>query len=682
VIPDPQPPDGGRYCNRDGCRAVIGVTADGEPMPEGYCPRCGRRFSFAPQLRPGDLLDGHYRVVGCLAYGGLGWVYLAEDIRLEKHFVALKGLINAADDTAISMAEEERRYLTVLDDPNIVGIISYLRHRSHDQGESTGYIVMEFVGGISLREVVNLVESKAEHFTGPRLFEHIVSYGCRILDAVAYLHSRTLLYCDMKPHNVMHHGNRIKLIDLGGVRRASATEGTAAFTPRFAAPEVTALGVPGLSERADLYGIGETLKALSAAGRDSAPSNLAIESYDRVIARATAADPQWRFPSAREMAEQLRSVGREMWSLRLGRENPEPSRRFSPTAALLDDGLGRVPPLERWLRRERHDVAADRTPLDHGLPPARHVATGLPLPVPDPEDDGAALLNTPTRSDARRLVQQLLSFEPESVEVRLRLCRIHIELADLPGAEHWWHQAAEKLGAQAVHDWRLTWHRGLLLLADDDVPGAERQFDHVYSALPGEYAPKLALGYCAEHRGRPAEAERFYEAVWQRNRSQGSAAFGLARIRLADADREAAVEVLSRVPKVSRHYDAAQIAAVRMLAGRLGAGDDPRGLPRQHHYAEVVRRLRDVVYLDEGRDSGAARDRLVAEIREVAVAWVRTAEEPRGLDTDLLGRPPTERTVRELLAESLRSLARQAERREDHGKLVDLANCSRPVTRL
>jgi serine/threonine-protein kinase PknG len=688
VVHDPRPPITGRYCGRNGCDGVIGAAiGDRPPLTEGFCPKCRTPFSFAPQLSRGDLLDGHYAVEGCLAYGGLGWVYLARDTRLENHWVALKGLIHSADDREINEFAEERRYLTVLDHPGIVGIISYLRHRRDDGAEAgrftrfTGYIVMEFVGGISLRDMVHLIKDGHEQFTGPRLFEHIVAYGCGILEALGYLHDRGLVYCDMKPHNVIHHDDRVKVIDLGGVRRVGDTHGRAVHTPRYAAPEVLTAGVAALSVRSDLHTVGRTLEQLSDAGRASAPPGLALESYDRVIARATAADPRWRFGSAREMAEQLRGVGREMWSLREGKENPEPSRLFAPTAALLDAGLGRVPPLERWLALRGHsDVAADRTPLDHGLPPPDRVAPGLPVPVPDPADSGALLLNTPTGSDPRRLAQQLLAFEPESVEVRLRLCRLHMELGDPAEAEHWWRMARRKLGEQAPYDWRLTWHRGLLLLTAGQVARAEAEFDHVYTALPGEYAPKLALGYCAEHRGDPDGAEPYYQAVWQRNRSQGSGAFGLARIRLARRDRQGAVDVLSRVPKVSRHHDAAQIAAVRVLAGRLTPGRD--GLPSARDYVEVIRRLRDDVYLDEGRPVGDARDRLVAEIREVAVDWAATTREPHGVAGDLLGRSPTEGGLRGLLEESLRSLARQAGSQEHHDHLVDLANATRPVSRL
>ncbi|WP_289306021.1 tetratricopeptide repeat protein, partial [Streptomyces hygroscopicus] len=69
--------------------------------------------------------------------------------------------------------------------------------------------------------------------------------------------------------------------------------------------------------------------------------------------------------------------------------------------------------------------------------------------------------------------------------------------------------------------------------------------------------------------------------------------------------------------KVSRHYDAARIAIVRVLSGRLG---HPDALPTAEDLAEVRARL-PRLYLDEGRESGPARDRLLAETLEVTLDW-------------------------------------------------------------
>ncbi|MFI0780294.1 tetratricopeptide repeat protein [Streptomyces sp. NPDC021212] len=675
VLDDPRPPSRGQICGRPGCGETVGAPFHGEPaLSAGYCPRCRHPFDFTPRLRPGDLLGDQYKVIGCVAYGGLGWVYLAEDTQLDQQPVAIKGLINNEDEAALRAAVEERRYLTMLDHPGIVRIINYVTHPEETAGDRlTGYIVMEFVGGMTLAQIRDCIADAMPPYDGPRLYEHILAYGCLVLRAVGYLHGERLLYCDLKPSNVMHYESRVKVIDLGAVRRLGRQGGDPpVITEGFASPE-SLRGGP-LTERHDLYGVGATLRSLSdKAGRPAqAPPGLGAESYRRVLARATARDPRRRFGSAGEMSEQLWGVLREIHALRLREEQPEPSTLFAPTAALLDAGLGRIPGLEHWL-----DGDPGR-PLAHGLPSPEQVPPGLPVPFPDAADPGAALLNTPTDSSPRRLIEQLGAFPYPSAEIRFRTCRAYLDLGMRDRAEAELTAAEEIIGSGAPYDWRPAWHRALLRLAGGAVAEARRAFDEVYSALPGEYAPKLALGHCAEHLGDHEAAKRFYEAVWERNRSQGSAAFGLARLRLAAGDRGGAAAVLDGVPKVSRHYDAARIATVRVLAGRLNGQD---GQPTGEDLVEVLTRV-PRLYLDDGRAQGQARDRLTAEVLEAALGWtLRRGAAGAPADPGLLfGEGDDELSARSRLEAVLRRLARQADSPEALGALVDRANAIRPMT--
>ena len=71
-------PERKRFC--PSCGAEVGRTRDGVPgRSAGFCPQCGNHFDFTPALSPGDVVGGQYEVVGCLAHGGLGWIYLARD---------------------------------------------------------------------------------------------------------------------------------------------------------------------------------------------------------------------------------------------------------------------------------------------------------------------------------------------------------------------------------------------------------------------------------------------------------------------------------------------------------------------------------------------------------------------------------------------------------------------------
>ena len=82
--------------------------------------------------------------------------------------------------------------------------------------------------------------------------------------------------------------------------------------------------------------------------------------------------------------------------------------------------------------------------------------------------------------------------------------------------------------------------------------------------MPGEIPPKLALAVSAEYAGNYFQAARYYELVWRTDRAWVSAAFGLARVYLAQGARSGAIEVLEAVPDTSSHHVAAQVAAIKI----------------------------------------------------------------------------------------------------------------------
>ena len=76
VMPVAQVPEDRRFCSK--CSSPVGRSRNHRPgLPEGFCRQCRTRFSFTPRLGAGDLVGGQYQVLGALAHGGLGWIYLA-----------------------------------------------------------------------------------------------------------------------------------------------------------------------------------------------------------------------------------------------------------------------------------------------------------------------------------------------------------------------------------------------------------------------------------------------------------------------------------------------------------------------------------------------------------------------------------------------------------------------------
>ncbi|WP_225890213.1 tetratricopeptide repeat protein [Streptomyces sp. NRRL WC-3774] len=393
------------------------------------------------------------------------------------------------------------------------------------------------------------------------------------------------------------------------------------------------------------------------------PRGLGLLSLARVLHRATLSDPAGRFADAREMEQQLRGVFRELRSLRTGAETFEPSPLFHQSAYALDGALGSAPPLAHW--------TAPDAPSPFVPPSPAEVARRLPVPRPDPHDEHHAELSRLADAAPEALLQHIGDWQ-DSTEVHLLRCRLRLRNpADEPDAAERELRAAEaRIGpARAPYDWRLDWHRGLLALARDQVPSAWRHFDRVYAAIPGEYAPKLALGHCAERLGRPHEALTFYEAVRLRNPSLGSAAFGAARARLAldgERAREEAVRELDAVPQHSRHRTAARTAAVRIgieYVRRAGHDDE---LPQR--LREVLGRLA-LLFHAHGLTDEEARVRMTVEVWEaVQGALTRGALDAADLAAlsagadPRLGLPPDEHGLREDLSRRYVTLAHQAAR--------------------
>src|SRR5438128_4697250 len=89
VLSNPEVPEWERSCSR--CGAEVGRSYAGQPdHTDGYCERCSTRFSFSIKLRKGDLSAARYEMLGPLARGGFGWVYLARARHLDDIYVVLK----------------------------------------------------------------------------------------------------------------------------------------------------------------------------------------------------------------------------------------------------------------------------------------------------------------------------------------------------------------------------------------------------------------------------------------------------------------------------------------------------------------------------------------------------------------------------------------------------------------
>ncbi|MEU8886589.1 tetratricopeptide repeat protein [Streptomyces sp. NPDC048442] len=349
IMSNPEVPERKRFCSRSECGAPVGRSrGERTGRTEGFCTKCGNPYSFVPKLGTGDVVHGQYEVVGCLAHGGLGWVYLAVDKAVSDRWVVLKGLLDTGDQDAMAAAISERRFLAEIEHSNIVRIYNFVEHLDTRTGSMDGYIVMEYVGGKSLKEIAN-----ERRDTGgkrdPLPVEQACAYGIEALEALGHLHSRNLLYCDFKVDNAIQQQDQLKLIDMGAVRRMDDDESAIYGTVGYQAPEV---GEVGPSVASDLYTVARTLAVLtfdfqgytnvfvdSLPDPDNIPVFHQYESFYRLLVRATDPDPARRFASASEMADQLTGVLREVVALQTGRPRPSLSTLFGPELRVTDTGL-------------------------------------------------------------------------------------------------------------------------------------------------------------------------------------------------------------------------------------------------------------------------------------------------------------------------------------------------------
>ncbi|WP_308162897.1 serine/threonine-protein kinase [Nocardia alni] len=683
VLRDPEVPEDKRYCWK--CLRPVGrsgeSTNDVAGATAGNCANCGSPFNFRPMLQPGEVVADQYEVRGCLAYGGMGWIFLARDRNVSGRWVVLKGLQNPLDLEAHVVALAERQFLSEMTHPSIVKIYNFVKHRSAD-GIPCGYIVMEYVGGRSLK--IELDQRAPEYLP----VSEALAYMLEVLPALDYLHSLGLAYNDLKPDNIMVGEDDVKLIDLGAVA-ARESGGSLYGTPGYQAPEFTRTGPTVAS---DIYTVGRTLAALTLRmptdkhghklpGIPSPGEEPVLRQYpcfSRLLRRATDPDPAQRFPSAYAMYRQLLGVLRLVLAADTGREYPQVSSVFdAPRGDFgVDTLIRQTDGIVDGVRR----VAV----LD-----AASVVAALPIPLIDNEDPSAELLSPLLHGDPNRALDTLRQSRenmrkgkiatPETFELEGTLTEIRAYL-DL-GQVH--HARSKLAGLDDGYrtDWRIEWYAGMAELTGGSHEQAYEHFDLVASMVPGEIAPQLALAATAEllleddieesdaSDPRPSRwagtATDHYRAVWQTNHGISSAAFGVARRLAAGGDTRAAVHTLEQMPETSRHHNVARMTACLLLASR------PAVTLTQDDLDEAAAHLRDLV--DEPRLL-----QMQVLVMGAALSWLRRGERPPEPGATILGLHYTERELREGIELVLRHIARTTPRRLQRYALVDLANELRP----
>ncbi len=214
-------------------------------------------------LKAGDVLRGRYKINRIIGQGGMGCIYLADDLRLEGRNCALKEvehdrslppeLIKEARDQFL----REATVLARLDHPNLPKVSDFFSIGSRD------YLVMDYVPGKDLRTLM-LEARHSDQFLSEK---DVLNWAAQLCDALAFLHGQDppILHRDIKPSNLkLTPSGLVKLVDFGLVKLLASGEvtitvlqgqGTALYTPLEQYG-----GDSGHTDvRSDIYAFGATL---------------------------------------------------------------------------------------------------------------------------------------------------------------------------------------------------------------------------------------------------------------------------------------------------------------------------------------------------------------------------------------------------------------------------------------
>lgn len=312
--------------------------------------------SYRPP-RKSDVL-GDFRLLGRLGEGGMGVVFLAEQISLRRR-VAVKLLRPeiASSRAAATRFEREALAAARLNHPGIVSVIAVGEHRG------ARYIAMEYVEGTGLDEILKDAGQRGE----PIAVTRAVRWCSQIARALAAAHAQGIIHRDVKPSNIrITPDDRALLLDFGVARDLDAAAPTLTETfigsPFYAAPEQVAAGGGAVDGRTDVYAVGLVLYESITGTMPFGGGTL-----EQVLHAILTVEP----PPPRRCG---RSIPRDIDTVVVKAMDKNPARRYATAAALADDldavlelrpisarPHGRIERIARWARRKRPLAAAIAT---------------------------------------------------------------------------------------------------------------------------------------------------------------------------------------------------------------------------------------------------------------------------------------------------------------------------------
>lgn len=211
-----------------------------------------------PQLQIGEVFKKRYRVLSMIGQGGMGKVYLAEDLRIADKKWAIKEVVNLQVNQENFI--KEAKILAKLDHQFLPQIVDYY----YERAVNISYLIMEYIEGESLETIVEQGDGLSE--------DKIIKYALQLCDLFNYLHNeqeQPIIYRDLKPtHVLIDDQDNIKLIDFGIARQyvtGQHMDTVQLGSVKYAAPEQFI--EKQTDHRADLYSLGALLYYLFSHGK-------------------------------------------------------------------------------------------------------------------------------------------------------------------------------------------------------------------------------------------------------------------------------------------------------------------------------------------------------------------------------------------------------------------------------
>lgn len=392
----------------------------GEPIPAASraCEKCGTPIATPSpgaegaggtsyhRLRVGDVLDAKWRLESKLGAGGMGAVFLAHDLTLDRK-VAVKVLAGqlCSDDEFMLRFEREARMTAKLEHPNIVPVFAVGRHFGRP------FIVMKALQGMTLARLVT--QRAAENRRLSR--DEVLGIFRQLCAGLGFIHQKGYVHRDIKAGNVFVSTDwLVTLLDFGVLRDTSARSitktGALLGTPHYISPE-QAMGVRGIDGRSDLYSVGIlmyeciTLRppfsgdplALMRAHTETPPPDLTTITPDvpkavaQVVQKALAKKPVDRYPTAAELFAALEAA----WPAGAPAAAPNPDlTKTAPAGARIPAGLDAGPAAT---------AAPELSPLRPSEPPP--AASPFPSkPLPPQKTEPILPVSAEVRDSAKGVV--------------------------------------------------------------------------------------------------------------------------------------------------------------------------------------------------------------------------------------------------------------------------------------